>query len=418
MRNAKSIRLILPLLLAALATSGVPGCGQSAPAAGPGAATKPAAVSVRSAPVQRGSLPATIELIGSLFGDEETSIAAKVPGRILELSADLGDRVDTGALLARIDPTDYLLAIRQRELALREALSRLGLEAMPDATFDPSGVPTVLRAKLQADNAKARLDRSRKLFEQTPPLLSAQDFADIQTQYEVARKDADVARLEAEAAIALARSREAELATAQQQLADTEVRAPAGTRTWSVARREGAIGAYVQTGAPLFRLVVVDPIRMRATVPERFGARVQLDQPVQVRIEGLDTPRTGKVRRISPTVDATSRTFAIEVELDNADRLLRPGAFARGTLTVGERTNIAFVPEDAVRSFAGIDRVFTVVDGKAKAHPVTILLRANGTVAVEPAPPGDTVLRGNLGPIAEGVPVKIDSTSTTTAPAR
>lgn len=413
MSHAKSnLRKALILIVAAGSVYAA-GCGQTATGQGGAPTSRPAeAVKVGSARIEFGSIPQTIELIGSLYGDEESSISAKVPGRIMELSVDLGDRVEPGTLLARIDPTDYKLAIAQKELAVREALSRLGLSEMPDASFDPTNVPTVLRATLQADNAKARLDRSRKLFEQNPPLLSAQDFADISTQYEVARKDADVAKLEAEAALALARSREAELTTSRQQLTDTEVRAPA-SKAWSVSRRDTAIGEYVQTGAPLFQLVVVDPIRMRATVPEKFSPRVKLDQHVDVRIEGLDAPRPGKVRRISPAVDPQSRTFAVEVELANADQVLRPGAFARGTLVVGAQEKVAMVPEDAVRSFAGIDRVFTVENGKAKALTVTVLRREKGMVAIAPTPPGEIVLRGNLGPVAEGVSVKIDDAATT-----
>jgi RND family efflux transporter MFP subunit len=412
MSHAKSnLRKALALIVAAGAVYAA-GCGETATGQSGAPTSRPVeAVKVGSAKVQFGSIPETIELIGSLYGDEDSSISAKVPGRILELSADLGDRVEPGTLLARIDPTDYKLAIAQKELAVREALSRLGLTEMPDAAFDPTNVPTVLRATLQADNAKARLDRSRKLFEQSPPLLSAQDFADIQTQYEVARKDADVAKLEAEAALALARSREAELTTSRQQLSDTEIRTPA-TKTWSVSRRDVAIGEYVQTGAPLFQLVVVDPIRMRATIPEKFSPRVKLDQRVEVRIEGLDAPRPGKVRRISPAVDPQSRTFAVEVELANADQALRPGAFARGTLVVGTQEKVAMVPDDAVRSFAGIDRVFTVENGKAKALTVTVLRREEGMVAIAPTPPGDVVLRGNLGPVAEGVSVRIDESAT------
>ncbi len=415
MSYAKSNLRKALLLIVAAGSVCAAGCGNPASGQGAsgGAATRPSeAVKVASARIEFASLPDTIELIGSLYGDEESSISAKVPGRIMELSVDLGDRVEAGALLARIDPTDYKLSISQRELAMREALSRLGLSEMPDASFDPTQVPTVLRASLQADNAKARLDRSRKLFEQEPPLLSAQDFADISTQYEVARKDADVAKLEAESALALARSREADLVAARQQLTDTEVRAPA-SKAWSISRRDVATGEYVQTGAPLFQLVVVDPIRMRATVPEKFGARVKLDQRVDVRIEGLETVRTGKVRRISPAVDPQSRTFAVEIELLNTDQLLRPGAFARGTLVVGTQENVAMVPEDAVRSFAGIDRVFTVDNGKAKAHTITILRRMNGKVAIAPTPPGEIVLRGNLGPVAEGVSVRIDESATT-----
>src|SRR5690606_6413584 len=151
---------------------------------------------------QTGSLPRTVSVVGTLYGDEETTISAKVPGRVRQILADVGDRVSPGEALAEIDPVDYELVIDQKEMSVRQALARLGLKELPDGDFDGSTIATVERARFQAANARAKLNRAKQLFEQQPPLISEQDFADLQTANEVAQRDYEVALLEAQALLA------------------------------------------------------------------------------------------------------------------------------------------------------------------------------------------------------------------------
>ena len=183
------------------------------------------AVSVTTA--EKRELPRWIHVTGTLYGEEETTIAAKVAGRIVEVVRDLGDVASAGDPLVRVDPTDYELAKTERERAFLEALARLGLDKLPPADFDVDGLPSVERARLQAENSKARRDRAKVLADRKPPLISEQDFADIATDYEVAQSNLKVERLTAEATLAEARTLDAQVSMAQQRLNDTVHRAPA-----------------------------------------------------------------------------------------------------------------------------------------------------------------------------------------------
>jgi multidrug efflux pump subunit AcrA (membrane-fusion protein) len=396
----QSLRLsgvILVVVCSSLA--GLIGCERrSSGQQGPGKAQSREAVAVMLAPVSFQGLERTVEVVGTLWGDEQTTISAKVPGRIQTIHVDVGDRVDPRQPLAQIDPTDYELTVSQREMALREALAKLGLSELPrDGEFDVSTVATVERAKFQAANAKAKLERARQLFQRQPPLISEQDYADLETAYEVAERDYDVAQLEAKSQLAVVRTRQSELEAAQQRLADTTVRAPARRTShsaipsttatsddlhYAVTQRRVSTGEYVREGDAMFALVVDDPIRFRAAVPERHLAQLQLGQRVDVRVESYEQSFPGEVRRINPAIDPKSRAFEIEVNVPNPQRLLRSGAFARGTVVTGADPNVPFVPQAAVVSFAGVDRVFTVRDGKAVEHVVRVGPRRDDHVAI------------------------------------
>ncbi|WP_428939371.1 efflux RND transporter periplasmic adaptor subunit [Fontivita pretiosa] len=391
----KSPTNIVLLLLITLSPA-LSGCGDRE-GRGQARAQQPSAaqsdpIAVQVAPVRVGPLERIVEVVGTLWGDEHVTLGAKVPGRVRDIFVDVGDRVAPAQPLAQIDPTDYELAVEQKQMELKEALAKLGLSELPDSEFDVATVATVERAKFQAANARARLERARVLFQAKPPLISEQDYADLETAYEVAQRDHAVAELEARSQLALARSRQSELAAAQQRLADTMVRAPtapahhsnstpsstASTQPglvvpWAVAQRRAAIGAYVREGEAMFDLVADDPIRFRAAVPERFLAELKLGQPVHVRVESYPQTFQGQVARINPAINVSSRSFEIEANVPNPQRLLRPGAFARGTVITGQDANVIFVPRRAVISFAGVDRVFTVgPDSQAVEHVVEL----------------------------------------------
>ncbi len=410
-----------PLAAALLATLPLAACHHGEEPATHAGSREP--VPVTLAPVEYRPLPQTISVTGTLYGDEEANISAEASGRVTEVLADVGDRVPPGARLAQIDPTDYRLEVEERAAALLETLSRLGLTELPDESFDLSTVPTVRRARAEAANAAAKRDRGRQLFEQDPPLMSEQEYQDLVTAYEVAQGDEAVALLEAQSLRAQVRVRQSELATAQQRLEDTAVRAPrrAGgpdgePESYAVVRRTVSQGEYVSIGAPLYRLVVDHPLKYRAAVPERFIRQVQLDQPITLHLDDGTRGVVGRVHRITPAIDPTTRTFLVEALVDNTDRTLAAGGFARGTLRTGERAEVTHVPSDAVVSFAGLDKVYTVADGKAVEHAVTLLAREGELLPIEGSIGSGEVVVTGLNKLADGMPVTHEATPVAATP--
>jgi RND family efflux transporter MFP subunit len=165
------------------------------------------------------------------------------------------------------------------------------------------------------------------------------------------------------------------------------------------------------------------PLKLMATVPERFSGVIQAPQdgekPQRVDIWVEAYPRevfSGIVSRVNPTVDPANRTFHIEVLVANETRRLKAGSFAKATIYTHEEAGVATAPEEALVSFAGVTKVFVVRDGKAHAVPVKTGVRQeikNGTrkeqwveVSGE-LEPGSRVVTSGHSQLAEDTPVRI-----------
>ena len=375
-------RVLIGVLLA-VAMAG--GCGKRGGGTGEGQ-KKDVAVPVllKGAKVQR--VQRMVEVVGTLYGDEEAVISAKVPGRLAAIYKDMGDRAEALEALALIDPVDYELAKKQKEVAISQALSQLDLDKPPSADFDVTIVPTIKRTKLKWDNAKAKMERGRQLHDQKQPLMSDQEFADLRTAAEVAKSDYDVEIITAQTMLGEIKMRLADMRMAEQKLADTVIRAPAPTtlpvmiegtggisgavakqesKPCAVSGRMASVGEYLKEGAMLFRVVKDDPIKLKTYVREQFVGDVKVGQKVEVRVAAYDRAFWGVVSRVNPQISKDSRTFEIEVVVANSERLLRAGAFTRAWVQTRVEDEVVFVPQEAVVSFAGVNKVFTVKDGKA-----------------------------------------------------
>lgn len=400
------VRLHIPAVLLMLALAGsVVSCRKTAPAA---PASGPDPVTVSLVPVQTRPAERWIELTGTLYGEEEASVAAEVPGRVLEVRADLGDRVEPAGVLAVLDETDYRLAVEQERAGLAASLAKIGLSALPPGDVNLSALPPVARAAAQQSNASARFERARKLYEREPPLISEQDFADIRTQLEVASTSAQVESLNAGALVADARVRASALAAAEERLSDTRITAPrvAGL-TYRVAARRVSIGEVVAQGQVMFRLIASDRVKFRGLVPERFIGRFAVGAKAKLRVDAFETPFDATVTRISPAVDPASRSFEVEIEAPNAEDKLKPGGFARASISTGTQANARFLPESAVSQFAGVQRVYAVKDGKVTEHRVEVGPAAGGQRELLTPLDGITSIIDAPRGLREGLPARV-----------
>ena len=312
-------------------------------------------------------------ITGTIFGEEEVSVAAEVGGRLVAIVHDLGDEVAPGGVLAQIDPTNDELAVARAEAELLATLARVGLNELPNGEPDLSNLPLVMRAEAQEANARARLERARQLHERTPPLISEQEFNDLQTQHEVAATSVGSERLAARALLAEARVRAASLDAARKRLDDTSVRAPREMDvTFRVASRRVSVGEVVSSGQALFRLVASDRVKFRGYVPDRFAGIIGVGSPAELLVDGVAEPFAASVSRVSPAVEIASRSFEIEILAPNRDHRLKPGSFVRARVRTGVEERARFVPASAVLQFAGVQRVFSIREGRVTEHVVTL----------------------------------------------
>jgi multidrug efflux pump subunit AcrA (membrane-fusion protein) len=374
----------------------------------------PSEVAVTVEPVTPRAVQRRVQFVGTLYGHDEVAISTKVGGRVVRVAHDIGDVVHPGDVLLEIDDTDFRLAVTEAERSLELDLSKLGLQTPPQANFDIDQLPSVVRAQLLEKNAQSRLARMQSLNAQNS--VSRDNLDQVETEYRVAQANTRQALLDAEQTLAAIRHKQALLETAQQRLRDTRVVVPqpstlpaqpggvalasassvsstsasgsaassdaSSSVSYTVAERMVTEGEMVNLTppSPVFRLVMDQPLKFKATAPERFIGDLKIGQRTELRVEAYPGEMFyGVVARINPTIDRANRTFQIEVHVPNEDLRLRPGSFAKAAVLTREDPAAPTVPEESLVRFAGVVKVFVIREGRAKEIPVQLGVRLQTT---------------------------------------
>lgn len=294
----------------------------------------------------------TLQVVGTLAARDEAAVAAQVAGQLEKLSVDLGDRVAAGQELALIDTASYEALVRQ-------------------------SAANLARARAGAANAAQNLKRTR----------------DLQKEQIASTSDLDQAIAEAEETQAGVKSAEAADAIARLNLERSRVRAPFDG---AIAQRLVTEGNYVAVGAPIVRLVNTDPLRLRLDVPERESNAIRQEQEVRLVVEGDANTYTGRLARIAPAIRQSDRMLPVEADVPNPGTL-RAGLFARAQIILNHSEEALSIPSNALITFAGLEKVVVVQDGKAAEKTVstgrrgpdwieiTSGLKAGEPVVLEPA---------------------------------
>ncbi|MBM4215171.1 MAG: efflux RND transporter periplasmic adaptor subunit [Gammaproteobacteria bacterium] len=301
-----------------------------------GAINPPPLVSVTV--VEAVELADVVTFSGAIAARDEAAISAEGEGgRVSALNAEVGDRVKAGQVLARLDTSLVAPQVASLEASLQES---------------------------KANAAVAEADYRRAQAVASTGALSAQ---------EIERRGAA-----AIAAGAKVKVVSAQLAEAQARLRRTDVRAPFDG---IVLTRSAEVGQLAGPGgAPLFRLGRAGGIEMRGNVAERDLPRLASGQPARVRVTGVEQAFEGKVRLIGAVIDPQTRLGSVRIDLP-ANRDLRPGAFARGEISVGSGRR-PLLPQTAVMSDTTGNYVF-VVDASSKVERRDVRVegsRAEGVV--------------------------------------
>lgn len=357
-------------------------------------------LTVTAEPITIRPLKRTIEAVGTLYGYEEIVVSAKTEGRVLKVLHDVSDRVAPGEMLMEMDPTDLRLAVTQADSNLHVEMARLGLNQPVDATFELDKVPTVLLAREKRELARLKMERIQSLAERQATTQEGVDNA--VSEFRMAGAELENQILIAKSGLATIKARQATLAIAQQQLADTSVRAPTpqhaapygnSASPYVITRRSIAEGSFVRVGEEICRLVIDGTLKLKLAVPERHSAEVLIGQHVQVLTASSATPFDGTVTMINPSVDARTRAFQVEVQVANDRPGLKPGGFAKAVIEVGEDPEARTVPLAAMVRYAGVIKLFVVEQGTTREVQFTPGVQTSEWVEVaHPKLPRETVV--------------------------
>lgn len=397
-----SNKLLLTLTSVGLALAA--GCGDNTP--GAGKARDKASVTVTTAEASLRPMERTVIALGTLQAIDRATVSIKTTGRLRAFSVDIGSAVKAGDVLVQIEPRDYELRLKQTEALLAQARARLGLTVEGgDDKVDIEKVSTVREARALLAEAEKNVARFRRL--QQEKISSEAEMERAQADYLVNLNRYDDSLQDAREKQAVLAQRRAELEIARQQLTDTSVRAPFDG---VVQQRLTSMGEFVAAGSPVLVLVRVDPLRLRAEVPERLSSQIRAGQTVRLSLDGDTNSYVGSLQRISPALDERTRMLTVEAEIQNPGHL-RPGAFAKAAIVVQSAAPALVVPEDSIVTFAGTERALTIATNTAVEKRITTGRRENGFVEVlKGLRPGERVIRRPEG-IQSGDPVTPTSAS-------
>lgn len=325
-----------------------------------------AARKVKTTAVAETPFGETVTANGTLAAFDQTTVSVKVPGRVRTISVDLGSVVRRGQVIAQVDSQDYYLRVQQAEAGLAQARARLGLAPeSTDERIDPEQTSTVRQARAVYDEAKFNRDRAARLVEQG--VIAKAEFDAANAAFKVAEGRYQDAYEEVRNRQGILAQRKSELDLARQQLKDTSVVAPLDG---IVQEKRASVGEYMAAGAPVVNIVRMDPLRLRAQIPERESRSVHTGQDVRVTVEGDTNVYLGKIMRLSPVIAEQNRMLIVEADVRN-NGTLRPGSFAHAEIVTNDAKMAVTVPNNAIVTFAGIEKVILVQNGKALERAIT-----------------------------------------------
>jgi multidrug efflux pump subunit AcrA (membrane-fusion protein) len=398
--------LLIVIGLAALTSACEKTSGQAAgPAGGRGAGrggrTGPA-VQTQIAPVQRMSVQREVDLSGTLTSPEQARISSEVAGIVRDVRVQLGTEVKAGDVIARLDPRELQLALDRAESALRQVEAQLGIDHQAKQPPSDDQIASVRQATANRDDARSAFERAQQLSGRG--LLTQADRDTAETRLKVAEANYQATLDTVHSLKASLQDRRASYELAQKKVADAVIRAPVAG---SISERLIQPGEYIRENIPVATIVQMNPLKLKTAIQEKHASLITPGQTVEFDVEAfLNRKFKGRIAYVSPAIDQATRTFAVEALVDNSDRQLRPGFFAKGVVLTRVDENVLAVPEDAISTLAGVSTVYVIEGDKVRAQQVTLGVRKATLVEITTGLKGSEKLATtNLSQLATGVTV-------------
>ncbi len=329
-------------------------------------------------------VPVTVFGLGTIEAQVLSRIGFEVPGTLIELVADHGDRVAAGAVLARLSPVSQQARVARAEAAV---LSADAAAARADAQR--------VRAEAQFTQKQATARRRRDLANRS---VGSQEIAELaETEQELARVDLLVNGADAAVARAAQAEARANLATERAALDKHTLRAPFDA---IVIARSRETGTALNPGEAVFTLVAPDSIWMQAFIDEGRAGDLALGQTGMVTLRSRPgRPIAAEIVRIGLEADRVTEERRVYLRCRSCAAMPVVGEQAEVVIETARLPRARLLPEPALHGFDGAGgTVWTIEDGRLARRRVSIAARlVDGRVAITDGLPEDVALVAQLG---------------------
>ncbi|HNS33476.1 MAG TPA: efflux RND transporter periplasmic adaptor subunit [bacterium] len=334
---------------------------------------KDVSTAVQIMPVQKRDIRDVRYFTGSLLPKSQFIVAPKVSGRLEKLHVDMGDTVERGQLIAVLDSQEYAQNVEQARAELKVAKAN------------------VLENESARDVAKRELERIKVLREKK--IASESELDEAEAAYKTAESKYTVSLAQVE-------QKEAALRTAEIRLSFTRINASweGGSGKRFVGERFASQGDMLGANDSIVSVMDIDVLIAAIYVTEESYSNVRTGQPIVISADAYPGKKfAGKIVRISPVLQETSRSARVEAELFNHNHLLKPGLFVQAEIEILSRNNATLVPFSSLVSRESKQGVFLVDMDEKKARFVPVItgiITAEWAEILEPELGGHVVTLG------------------------
>ncbi len=308
--------------------------------------------------IEQRNLATVLDGFGSLEPMRKISISAQGQGRLVEMGVREGEWMEAGDLLLQLDPRADQIALRRADAEKQKAeleLSKLQAGSRPEEIEEARRRLSAAVAVMKA--AEEEWERVDSLAKQG--IAAASELSRARSDYDVSIAQ----HSQAKARLALveegARSEEVLIAETEvtirtaaveairRRLDDLTVKAPF---KGVVSRQIMEIGEWASPGDVALEMMVMDPMRLRISVPQKHIAFIRPDQTATITIPGVETPKLqGQVVAVIPQASEGSRNFPVVLRLENPERRLAAGMYAKVSLVLGDGRDALVAPRIALQ---------------------------------------------------------------------
>jgi len=314
-------------------------------------------------------------------------VNSKISSKVVSVSFENGQYVNVGDTLVTLDDQDIRNNIKTSQAQLQTYQAQLN-----------SSQVSMEKLKINLDDAKRNYDRQKTLFEKKA--ISQTDFEAADKTLNTAQADYNSGNASIKTAQANISSQNVSIANLQDSLNNLIIKAPI---SGVISDKAVNIGQMASTGTALAKVNDISSVYATMQIPQNKINNTKIGQPATITVDGSDKTYSGVLQNIDLSADTSARVFNCKIKIDNSDKTLYPGVYAKAELISSEKTQVIAIPINALVGGEGDYSVFINDNGTAKKQKVTIgETDANNVEITSDIKDGDAVILTNTSTLQDG----------------